>query len=114
MGLTTKKPERDRSKIDLGRPIEVRWWTRALDVSREDLIAAVEKVGDSAAAVRKELERLAAASIESEKQRIEKTAECAREARHQAALLPEGRVKDALMDKAKGYEAEIPEDQIYK
>ncbi|WFU62707.1 hypothetical protein [Bradyrhizobium brasilense] len=42
-----------------------------------------------------------------------KTAECAREARHQAALLPEGPVRDALLEKAKQYEAQIPDDPTY-
>jgi hypothetical protein len=43
----------------------------------------------------------------------EKAAECAREARHQAALLPEGPVRDALLEKAKQYERRIPEDTSY-
>jgi hypothetical protein len=34
-------------------------------------------------------------------------AECAREARKQVALLAPGRVRDALVEKAKQYEAEI-------
>ena len=43
----------------------------------------------------------------------EKSAECAREARKQAALLAPGRVRDALMEKVRQYEAEIPEDRTY-
>ncbi|MCP1972890.1 MULTISPECIES: hypothetical protein [Bradyrhizobium] len=42
-----------------------------------------------------------------------KAAECAREARHQAALLPEGPIRDALLEKAKQYEAQIPTDSTY-
>lgn len=42
-----------------------------------------------------------------------KAAECAREARHQAALLPDGPVRDALLEKAKQYEAQIPADATY-
>ncbi|WP_170991702.1 hypothetical protein [Bradyrhizobium elkanii] len=42
-----------------------------------------------------------------------KIAECAREARHQAALLPEGPVRDALIEKAKQYESQIPADSTY-
>lgn len=42
-----------------------------------------------------------------------KLAECAREAHHQAALLPEGPVRDALLEKAKQYEAQIPADPTY-
>jgi hypothetical protein len=34
-------------------------------------------------------------------------AECAREARKQVALLAPGKVRDALVEKAKQYEAEI-------
>ncbi len=40
-------------------------------------------------------------------------AQCAREARHQAALLPEGPVRDALLKKAKQYEAVVPVDPTY-
>jgi hypothetical protein len=43
----------------------------------------------------------------------EKSAECAREARKQAALLAPGKVRDALMEKVKQYESEIPEDHTY-
>ena len=44
----------------------------------------------------------------------EKAAECAREARHQAALLPEGPIRDALLEKARQYERRIPEDSGYR
>jgi hypothetical protein len=44
---------------------------------------------------------------------IEKAAECAREARHQAAPLPEGKIRDVLLEKAKGYETAVPEDKSY-
>ena len=36
-------------------------------------------------------------------------AECAREVRKQAALLAPGKVRDALLEKIKQYEAKIPE-----
>jgi len=39
-----------------------------------------------------------------------KAAECAREARKQAALLAPGKIRDALLEKLKQYEAEIPEE----
>jgi hypothetical protein len=51
----TKKTTSDRSKIDTQNATELRYWTRALSVSKEDILAAVEKVGNSAATVRKEL-----------------------------------------------------------
>jgi len=45
----------DRSKINMHEAHEVKYWTHQLGVSREELQAAVEKVGNAAAAVRKEL-----------------------------------------------------------
>jgi hypothetical protein len=51
-----KKPVKpDRSKINLEQPHELKYWKHALDVSEEQIRAAIEKVGNSAAAVRKEL-----------------------------------------------------------
>jgi hypothetical protein len=52
--------EPDRSKINMNEDYEVRYWTKHLGISREDLKRAVDKVGDSAAAVRKELGKEAA------------------------------------------------------
>lgn len=45
----------DRSRISMGEEHEVAYWTKALSVSREQLQRAVDRVGNSAAAVRKEL-----------------------------------------------------------
>ena len=45
----------DRSKIAMDQDHEVRYWTKHLDVTREELQRAVDKVGHSAAAVRKQL-----------------------------------------------------------
>jgi hypothetical protein len=56
----TKRVQPDRSKINLHDDHEVKHWTRALGVSKEDLQRAVDKVGTSAAAVRKELDRAGA------------------------------------------------------
>jgi 3-oxoacyl-[acyl-carrier-protein] synthase III len=50
-----KKGSQDRSKINMHEPHEVRYWTKHLNVSKEQLQKAVDKVGNSAAAVRKEL-----------------------------------------------------------
>jgi Protein of unknown function (DUF3606) len=47
--------QHDRSKINMHEPREVQYWTKHLKVSREELQKAVEKVGNGAAAVRKEL-----------------------------------------------------------
>jgi len=45
----------DRSKINMHEPHELPYWTRHLNVSKEELQKAVDKVGNSAAAVKKEL-----------------------------------------------------------
>jgi 3-oxoacyl-[acyl-carrier-protein] synthase III len=47
--------EQDRSKINMHEPHEVQYWTKHLKISKEQLRKAVDKVGNSAAAVRKEL-----------------------------------------------------------
>ena len=41
--------------FSMGQPHEVQYWTRHLGVSRDELRRTVDKVGNSAAAVRKEL-----------------------------------------------------------
>lgn len=51
----TKRDQRDRSKINMQEDFEVKYWTKELGVSKEELQKAVDKVGNSAAAVRKEL-----------------------------------------------------------
>jgi 3-oxoacyl-[acyl-carrier-protein] synthase III len=50
-----KRGEADRSKISMSEDHEVQYWTKHLGVTREQLQKAVDKVGNSAAAVRKEL-----------------------------------------------------------
>jgi hypothetical protein len=50
-----KRHEPDRSKINMQEPYEVKYWTHQLGVTPAQLQKAVEKVGNSAAAVRKEL-----------------------------------------------------------
>jgi 3-oxoacyl-[acyl-carrier-protein] synthase III len=49
------KGEQDRSKINMHEPHEVQYWAKHLGVSKEDLQKAVDKVGNGAAAVRKQL-----------------------------------------------------------
>ena len=51
----TKRGQPDRSKINMSEDFEVKYWLKALGVSKSELQRAVEKVGNSAAAVRKEL-----------------------------------------------------------
>jgi hypothetical protein len=48
----------DRSKIRMNEDHEVRYWTKHLGVTRDELQGAVDKVGNSAAAVRKQLGKL--------------------------------------------------------
>ena len=55
MDNLTKRAQPDRSKINMHEAYEVKYWTHALGVSKEQLQKAVDKVGNSAAAVRKEL-----------------------------------------------------------
>jgi hypothetical protein len=51
----TKRDQPDRSKINMKQDHEVHYWTKHLNISKEELQKAVDKVGNSAAAVRKEL-----------------------------------------------------------
>lgn len=57
MDNLTKRVQPDRSKIE---DFEVKYWTKELGVDRDTLRKAVDKVGNSAAAVRKELESFVA------------------------------------------------------
>jgi hypothetical protein len=50
-----KRASPDRSKINMDEPYEVKYWTKKLGVNRDELQKLVDKVGNSAAAVRKEL-----------------------------------------------------------
>ncbi len=55
MDNLNKRAEPDRSKINMHEAYEVKYWTHQLGVTREQLQKAVDKVGNSAAAVRKQL-----------------------------------------------------------
>ena len=55
MDNLTKRGVADRSKINMHEPYELKYWTHELGVSKEELQKVVNKVGNSAAAVRKEL-----------------------------------------------------------
>jgi Protein of unknown function (DUF3606) len=50
-----KKGPHDRGHIAMTQPHEVHYWTRHLGISTDELQRTIEKVGTSAAAVRKEL-----------------------------------------------------------
>jgi hypothetical protein len=51
----TKRDQPDRSKINMKQDYEVHYWTKHLNISKEELQKLVDKVGNSAAAIRKEL-----------------------------------------------------------
>jgi uncharacterized protein DUF3606 len=50
-----KRGAADRSRISMSGHHEVRYWAKHLRVTKEELQKAVDKVGNSAAAVRKQL-----------------------------------------------------------
>jgi len=55
--IVTRRDTPDRSKINMHERWEVKYWARELGVSQAELQKVVDKVGNSAAAVRKELAR---------------------------------------------------------
>ncbi|HAK93348.1 DUF3606 domain-containing protein [Massilia timonae] len=52
-----KRGQQDRSRINMHEEHEVRYWTDALGVTREELQRAVDQIGVSASAVREHLGR---------------------------------------------------------
>lgn len=52
---TNIRGPRDRSRINTGQEHEVRYWTKELGVSEEQLRQAVQRVGSSADQVREHL-----------------------------------------------------------
>ena len=55
MSCLTKRDTPDRSKINMHERTEMKCWSRELGVSLAQLQEVIDKVGNSAAAVRKEL-----------------------------------------------------------
>jgi hypothetical protein len=55
MAAIRKPPSPDRNKIATDRGDEIKHWAKHLGVSKETLRQTVEKVGNAAATVRKEL-----------------------------------------------------------
>jgi hypothetical protein len=55
----SKRGRPDRSFINMQEDYEVKYWTRHLGVTREELQNAIDKVGNAAAAVRKQLGKAA-------------------------------------------------------
>lgn len=56
MNELTRRETPDRSKINMHNPTEAKCWAHKFGISQDQLRALVEKVGNSATAVRKELE----------------------------------------------------------
>ena len=52
---TSKKGMQDRTRINTSEDYELRYWSEKFGVSRDQLKAAVIKVGNSVSAVEKEL-----------------------------------------------------------
>jgi len=55
----SKRGPADRSRINMDEDYEVRYWTKEFRVSPDELRRAVEKVGNSVEAVRRELGKAA-------------------------------------------------------
>lgn len=55
----SNKGQQDRSRIAMQEAHEVRYWTETLGLSKEQLQELVDRVGNSANAVRQELARRA-------------------------------------------------------
>jgi len=51
----TKRSPQDSARISLTEDYEVRYWTEKFGISRDKLQAVVDKVGNSVAAVEREL-----------------------------------------------------------
>jgi len=51
----SRRVQPDRSKINMNEDYEVKYWAKELGVTRSELQRVVDKVGNAAAAVRKEL-----------------------------------------------------------
>jgi hypothetical protein len=56
----TKRVMPDRSKITVTSEDEIKYWIKHFGITREQLGRTVERVGNSAASVRKELRNVAA------------------------------------------------------
>lgn len=57
----SKRGQQDRSRIAMQEPHEVRYWTEALGLNQQQLQELVDRVGNSAAAVREALAKQAQA-----------------------------------------------------
>ena len=58
-----KKGADDRTKINMNEAWEVDFWTHELAVSKDELQKVIDKVGNSTAAVRRELGQLRTSTV---------------------------------------------------
>lgn len=58
MANLTKPENPDRSKIEIDNARQAKSWAHTLGVTKEELRCVIDKVGNSAALVRREIERL--------------------------------------------------------
>lgn len=58
MSIQIQPVQPDRGKVELSDEAVARHWLKTFGVSREDLAAAIEKVGHDPETVRKELARI--------------------------------------------------------
>jgi hypothetical protein len=52
--VMTRRPTTDRNRIDV-QGSELKYWGKTLGVTKEELLRTIDKVGNSAAAVRKQI-----------------------------------------------------------
>jgi Protein of unknown function (DUF3606) len=62
--MRRSRPQPVRNKIDLADPAQIRVWTRRWGISADDLARMVGKVGNSIAAVSKQIDRRKALPLE--------------------------------------------------
>jgi hypothetical protein len=55
MNLTSSSPKVDRNRVDISTPVLARYWRKRLRRSKEEIEAAIAKVGGNAETVMKEL-----------------------------------------------------------
>lgn len=53
----TKQGQQDRSRVNVNEDYEVDYWTGKFNVSKEELVRAVDEVGPSASAVEEYLKK---------------------------------------------------------
>lgn len=65
--MVVRNVSQDRSKNDITQDDEIRYWAKHLGATREELQTVLHKVGNSAAAVRKQLALFSSTKVEEAK-----------------------------------------------